>query len=167
MGRLPRGVRPMTRFRRTPERDARWLGSWSCGQDVCSVYPLEPPSCSARIPGRLDGPPFYGAPDSPQVMHESGPHCRPEAGRTSRRLCLARALARLLQMTKISVISVLQARLFSVLSQGLTDVLVGPLSFAFSLAEGRMGPSWVAVKGLKSGPQQRRPEKAHLCQRGE
>jgi hypothetical protein len=44
-------VRPMARFRRTPERDARLLGSWSCGQDVRSVSPLEPPSCSARIPG--------------------------------------------------------------------------------------------------------------------
>jgi hypothetical protein len=62
-------VRPMTRFRRTPERDARSLGSGSCGQDVRRVYPLDPPSCS----GILGTPCFYGpelsmaSPDSPQT----------------------------------------------------------------------------------------------------
>jgi hypothetical protein len=48
-----RRAQPMTHFRRTPGRHARLFGSSDCGRDVRSVYPLEPPSCSARIPGRL------------------------------------------------------------------------------------------------------------------
>ncbi len=47
----------MTRFRRTPEWDATWLGSWSDGEHVRSVYAPEPPlyTCSRAGHGSVTG----------------------------------------------------------------------------------------------------------------
>jgi hypothetical protein len=41
-----KGVRPMTRLRRTPEGNATFLGCWTAGGYVRSVYAPEPPLCT-------------------------------------------------------------------------------------------------------------------------
>jgi len=64
-----KGVRPMNRLRRTPEQNARPLGSLGFGSDVRSAYSPEPPLLlslvvwSPRETGRRDG--TRGDPKSP------------------------------------------------------------------------------------------------------
>jgi hypothetical protein len=50
MGRLQKGVRPMTRLRGTAEEDAARLRSYRGGEHVRSVYAPEPPRWSIRGP---------------------------------------------------------------------------------------------------------------------
>jgi hypothetical protein len=47
-----KGVRPMNRLRRTSQVHATWLGCWTGGGYVRSVYAPEPPVCACSRAGR-------------------------------------------------------------------------------------------------------------------
>jgi hypothetical protein len=52
MGRLPKGVRPMNRLRRTSQVDAPLLACWTGGGCVRNVHAPEPPLWACSLAGR-------------------------------------------------------------------------------------------------------------------